>query len=140
MASHKRALSTGESSGPKRKQTESEPATPAKPQWGYVTSSKNAHPHDPAFEMLEIYLTLKEANDTIRGLSDADMDATVSWNEHVGSHGELELSRVDDEGQGIIYEVTRIPLRPVGYAAISSERESDEEEEGEEEEEDQVDD
>lgn len=79
-------------------------------------------------------MTVNEANDTIRGLAEADLDATVGWKEKFGAHGELEMSSVDDEGQGLIYEVTRIPLRPVGYAAFSSEGDSDEEEDGDDDE------
>lgn len=81
-------------------------------------------------------MTVKEANDTIRGRSKDSLDDQAEWKEQFGPHWELELSSIDDEGQGIIYKVTRIPLRPVGYAALSSEGENDEDDvddEGEEE-------
>lgn len=69
-----------------------------------------------AFEILECNSTVRDANWEIRAAAprEDDVKSHENWKSEVSAHGELKLTNKLDDGS-IIFEVTRMVIRPKGY-------------------------
>ncbi|QDS72096.1 hypothetical protein FKW77_003416 [Venturia effusa] len=89
--------------------------------WKYLTTRKvttttGTESSLSAFDILECYSTIRDANRSLRILAPRE-EGVIShafWDEEIGPHGELRLT--NNKGPTcLIYEVKRIPVKPKGY-------------------------